>query len=907
MSRKRKNRNNKKVLQALRAKRSHGGPHKVPQKKNGGGRPDPDSTVVAPGESGKVTTETTTTKPMGPGKGSITTTQDVLTQPTGEESAAGAPKVQINLPDTPDVTPVKVAKIIPKSNEIARATSIAAQPKATQGTAKVQEAAAMYEDVEEADLPDEITAATFDATFADPTDETEAAQGTVSKKAVADPKEVQRLRERAKAATRDARQEKAALAGETDFEISDGAYVDKVTGKRTDTAPTKEAERNTRRNITGSPAPDGVEAVIDKNVGYEAAQRRKVKGDAARGGAADMLAATADLPPDITAAVVEDPASVEAQIDDQPVEVRAAVAALPTEALVSTQMETLLSGMEDGKTPLWARPAVAAVEQNLARRGLSVSSVGRDALFNAIIQTALPMAQSNAQALQARAAQNLSNQQQANLAQSTQDMQRRMANLANRQTAESQSASNAQAMATLQSQFRQQAVLTSEQSDQQLRVQNLANLQQEAVIRSQNEQATRSQNLSNEQQMELANLQAEKERAGADQSAVNQERLAEMQVAADFLARNAGFKQQMELANLSNDQQMRLANLTALNQAESQRLTANQQTELANLNTRLQTNLLEGKLAAQMGIAQLSADQQRAVQNASMVARVDLTKFSADQQVELANSRFMQSMTMADFNAEQQAAMQNATAMAQLDLATVDQRTKVAISNAQSFLKMDMANLNNRQQAVILDQQMLQQRLLSDQAADNAAKQFNAVSENQTNQFLSSLEANMNQYNTTQINSMAQFNASEVNKIDALNANNATEVSKFNAQLKTNVSQFNANIEFQRDQWVANNKAVVQQSNIEWRRSSNTINTAAQNAANQKDAERAFNLDAAEMSVIWQNLRDEANYIRQSYENEQQRKTTLYATSLANEAAADKGSSTSAALLELAARFLGIS
>ena len=45
-------------------------------------------------------------------------------------------------------------------------------------------------------------------------------------------------------------------------------------------------------------------------------------------------------------------------------------------------------------------PAVAAVEGMLAQRGMSASTVGRDALFNAIIQSAMPLAQSNAQAIQ---------------------------------------------------------------------------------------------------------------------------------------------------------------------------------------------------------------------------------------------------------------------------------------------------------------------------------------------------------------------------------------------------------------------------------------------------------------------------------------------------------------------------
>jgi hypothetical protein len=68
---------------------------------------------------------------------------------------------------------------------------------------------------------------------------------------------------------------------------------------------------------------------------------------------------------------------------------------------------------------------------------METSTVARDALFNAIIQSALPIAQSNAQALQQRSAQNLTNEQQANLQASSLDMTRRMQNLANQQSAAS--------------------------------------------------------------------------------------------------------------------------------------------------------------------------------------------------------------------------------------------------------------------------------------------------------------------------------------------------------------------------------------------------------------------------------------------------------------------------------------
>jgi hypothetical protein len=93
-------------------------------------------------------------------------------------------------------------------------------------------------------------------------------------------------------------------------------------------------------------------------------------------------------------------------------------------------------------------------------------------------------------------------------------------------------------------------------------------------------------------------------------------------------------------------------------------------------------------------------------------------------------------------------------------------------------------------------------------------------------------------------------------------------------------------MDLQRETWNAANAQAVEQSNIEWRRKSNTIDTAAQNASNMLNAQQTFQMDSAEMAFLWQTLRDEATYQRTAYENEEQRKTTLYATALANEAGA---------------------
>jgi hypothetical protein len=718
-----------------------------------------------------------------------------------------------------------------------------------------------------------------------------AAKGELSEGAIQSAIQNQGLTQEAIAATRKNLDEKAALAQTVDFDLSTNAMIDKVTGATIELAATPNAERQQRQALTGI-ADEGQAAQIISAVGYDAAQARNFTGEAAKGAAAEMLAQVGNIPENLTSIIVEDPVVVEEMVDTQPVEVQAAIAALPTEALVSSQMENLLAGMDTGEVPIWARPAVELVENNLAQRGLNVSSVGRDSLFNAIIQSAMPIAQSNAQALQARAAQNLSNQQQANLAQTTADMQIRMANLSNRQTASSQTAQFAQNMATLQSQFSQQALLTSAEREQVARLQNLQNQQQTATLNAQNQQAINAQELGNEQQVELAELQLQSTTERENVTAENQRRLTEMQVAADFLAKNAGFKQQMEVANLSNEQQMRLANLTALNQASADNLNVAQQTELANLNKTMQVNTVSAQIAQQMNLAQLNVDQQRAVKNAATVANIDLTKFTVEQQVELANSKFMQSATLADFSAEQQATMQNATAMASLDVATLTGNTKLQAQNAAAFLQMDMANLNNDQQAAMLTGQQQQQVLLSDVAAQNAARQFNATSENQINQFMTQLAQQTSQFNAQSINQMKQFNEQLTEQQDARVAGQEIQVAVTNAEMAKQVDIFNRQREDQRYQFNMQNAVQIEQAYLNYLRNSSLADTAAQNESNRINVQNAFAMSASEQAFMYQQLRDEAAYIRQSYENDETRQTQLYIAAIGNEAAAgEKGKS----------------
>ena len=58
--------------------------------------------------------------------------------------------------------------------------------------------------------------------------------------------------------------------------------------------------------------------------------------------------------------------------------------------------------------------------------------------------------------------------------------------------------------------------------------------------------------------------------------------------------------------------------------------------------------------------------------------------------------------------------------------------------------------------------------------------------------------------------------------------------------------------------YFAANAQAIEQSNVEWRRKANTIDTAAQNAVNQQNAQNTFAITQQAQSQIWQEVRDQA-------------------------------------------------
>ncbi len=212
---------------------------------------------------------------------------------------------------------------------------------------------------------------------------------------------------------------------------------------------------------------------------------------------------------------------------------------------------------------------------------------------------------------------------------------------------------------------------------------------------------------------------------------------------------------------------------------------------------------------------------------------------------------------------------------------------QAAVINAQAYLQMDMANLSNEQQSNLQNLQAQQQQLLTDNAARNAALQFNASSQNQVNQFYNSLNSNIQQQNAQRSDALTQFNIAEENKVEALNAKNATAIADANSQRQAAINQFNSTLEDQRQRFNIENQRVIDQSNTTWRRQTNTANTASINAANETNAMNLLNLSNFALSSLWQQWRDEASWVNSSSENEYNRNHNLAVAALERTTAFD--------------------
>ena len=329
-----------------------------------------------------------------------------------------------------------------------------------------------------------------------------------------------------------------------------------------------------------------------------------------------------------------------------------AVTAAPTEAAtVQGQLTTLLQQFEAGEVPTWAKGAVRAAQQTLLTRGLGASSIAGQAVVQAAMEAALPIAQMDAATVAKFEAQNLSNRQQA---------------------------------AMVSAQYR--ASFMQQEFDQafQTRVQNAAKIadianrnftadQQIALENSKFVQTTNLANLSNEQALVLAQAGA---LAQLDIANLNNRQQSAVQNAQNFL--------QLDMKNLTNRQQSAI--LSSQQQVQGLLTDTAAENVARQINAKSQQQSDEFYAGLTAGISQQNAMQVNAMNQFNAGQVNSLQKYHSD----LINQR-------QQFNAKNQLAIEQSNALWRREIATADTAAMnfQNQTNAQNILNMSNLAYNN--------------------------------------------------------------------------------------------------------------------------------------------------------------------------------------------------------------------
>ena len=213
------------------------------------------------------------------------------------------------------------------------------------------------------------------------------------------------------------------------------------------------------------------------------------------------------------------------------------------------------------------------------------------------------------------------------------------------------------------------------------------------------------------------------------------------------------------------------------------------------------------------------------------------------------DSAFFQTLTIANLDNRQEAIINKAKVLAQFEVENLSARQEAVVENAKSFLKMDLANLTHSNQALIINAQEYNDALLSDQAAQNVAKQFAAESTNENTQFYDNLNATLAKYNAEATNVMLKFNAGETN-----------DTREFNATMENSRQEFYAKMQYQLDSF-----------NAEWRQNVETTNTQMEYDAQAEDIKNTLDLTQEAQNRLWDRVDSMLDYIYKGWDSESQR------------------------------------
>jgi len=375
----------------------------------------------------------------------------------------------------------------------------------------------------------------------------------------------------------------------------------------------------------------------------------------------------------------------------------AATANPSAQALVQNQLDGLMQQFVGGNTPAWAAGAIRNANAAMAQRGLGASSLAGQAIVQAAMESALPIAQADAQTVAKFESQNLSNRQQAAILAAEQRARfigqefdqafqmrvqnaARIADVANQNfTAEQQvQLENSRVANTMNLQNlsnTQALVMANASALAQLDVANLSNRQQAAVQNAQAFLQIDMANLSNRQQTDLFKAQQRAQSLFTDTAAANASR--------QF---NASSQNQVDqfFANLSSQ----VAQFNATQQNAQSQFNAGQTNTIARFNAELNNQRDQFNAQNQLVIAQSNAQWRRQIATADTAAINRTNELNANAILDISKQAYSNlwnyyadTMEWAWTSAENQIDRNNALAIAELDAAT---RSAVAAEGSSS-------------------------------------------------------------------------------------------------------------------------------------------------------------------------------------------------------------------------------
>mgnify|MGYP005987684823 CR=1 FL=1 len=327
-----------------------------------------------------------------------------------------------------------------------------------------------------------------------------------------------------------------------------------------------------------------------------------------------------------------------------------------TEATVQGQLTGLLEQFEGGDTPAWAAGAMRAATSALATRGLGASSMAGQAIVQAAMESALPIAMADAQTRASFEAQNLSNRQQA---------------------------------AVFAAEQRAKFLGMEFDQEFQSRVQNAARIADVAKINFTAEQQVALENARMAQTVDIANLDARNAKVMADAAAMSQLDMANLNNRQQANVQRAQAFLDFDMTSMSNQQQVAMFKAQSLASVYTSDTAAVNAAKQFNAASDDQVGMFFSNL--QNNINQFNNEQYNAME-----------KFNAGEANALSQFNAVQQNTRDQFNAQNQLVVAQANAqwsqaITTMDNAALNQANRDAALAANNFTTTGYNNAIQRE------------------------------------------------------------------------------------------------------------------------------------------------------------------------------------------------------------------